>query len=198
MSGVAAPQRRLSYLLAGWGSVGAAYAFGAQYAGAAIPVPVLALDAAVGDLPGAIWLYLSFFLFIPYAFACAPAARLPWLMLAMQGCALVAGIAFALWPTTAGSVPAHAAPMLRWLASMDSPANCLPSLHGALSLLCAWALLQPARPLHSVLMLAWAGLICWSAVALRRHLVLDLGAGVALGVLCGAALLPARQWRGAW
>jgi len=194
----ASAPRRLLYLLAGWGSVGTAYTFGAQYAAGARPVPELALDAAFGHLPGAIWVYLSFFLFIPYAYARAPAARLPWLMLAMQGCAVVAAIAFALWPTTAGSVPAHATPMLRWLASMDSPANCLPSLHGALSLLCAWALLQDERPLHSALMLAWAGLICWSAIALRRHLVFDLGAGIVLGALCGAALLPARRWRPSW
>jgi len=193
-----APLRRLLYLVTGWGSVGAAYAFGTRYAGHAAVLPTLALDGAIGHHPAAIYCYLSFFLFVPFAYGQAPAVRLPWLTLAMQGCALVAAITFALWPTTAAPLPSGAPPLAHWLAGMDTPANCMPSLHGALSVLCAWALLHGRRPFQSALATAWALLICWSAVALRRHLVVDLTAGMFLGVLCGAALLPARRWRRSW
>lgn len=188
--------RRVLYMAGGWGGVGIAYAFGCGFAGQAVAVPAVALDRALAFHPAAIWVYLSFFAFVPYAYLRAPDKRLPWLALAMQVCAIVSAVAYAWCPTTTSmTVGASVAPPLAWLVQFDTPANCLPSLHAALAVLCAAALYDGRKPGASAGAIAWAVAICWSALALRRHMVIDLGAGMVLGAACGIALLPTRQWR---
>ena len=189
-------RRRLGYLMTGWGSVGLAYAIGWHFTARAVTIPVLALDRAIPFRPEAIGIYLSFFLFVPWTFLAVRARRLPWLMLSMQMSAVAAGFAFMLCPTTVGVPPAGASEALTRLAAFDTHVNCLPSLHGALSVLCAMALLDARRPVLAIVSLAWAALICWSTLALRRHLALDLGAGMLLGMVSGTVLMPRhhREW----
>jgi membrane-associated phospholipid phosphatase len=179
---------RLGMMAAGWGAVGLCYSIGRFAPGTAHVLHESALDRLVPFDASMIWLYLSFFLFVPVAYLCALPERLGPLTRAMQCAAVLAGITFVAWPTTLvyPLVPAAAtgAAALGALIDVDSTRNCLPSLHGALTLLCMIAMWRRARPWRTGLMCIWGLAIMWSVVAARRHLIVDLGAGLMLGVLC--------------
>lgn len=183
--------RRAWYGLLGWGCVGLVYFSTGLAGGPAVLIPETAIDRAIGYQRGAIWLYLSFFILIPYTYLHAAPGRVRWLARSMQLSALAAGISFVLYPTTLAYPPAGGgegagAAMLALLLAGDSPRNCLPSLHGSLTLLCVWALIERGRPGRSLLAVAAGLAIAWSVIALRRHLWIDLSAGMASGLLCGA------------
>ncbi|WKB53562.1 phosphatase PAP2 family protein [Eleftheria terrae] len=188
---------RLRHLLFGWGSVGVAYSLGGLLQRPATLLTESALDRLLPFDPAGVWCYLSFFLLVPLGYLACPAARLPWLTRAMQCCALASGLAFIAWPTTLAypALPAAggwSTTLLQWLAAADTAQNCLPSLHGALTVLAAWALLQwRERPLRSLLVVLWAAAIAYSIVQARRHLSIDLGAGVVLGLAAGRLCRPA-------
>jgi hypothetical protein len=182
---------RLKHMLLGWGCVGLVYFSTGHLEGRAVALPETALDRMIAYNPGAIWLYMSFFVLIPYTYLAGPAARVAWLARSMQLCAVLAGVAFVLYPTTlqyprAGQIEGAGGQVLALLLAQDSPRNCLPSLHGGLTLLCVWALLERARPLRSACAIALGVAICYSIIALRRHVALDLAAGLAAGLACGA------------
>ena len=187
--------RRLLYLLAGWGSVGLVY-FSSDWLqgqGTLLPhiLPETFIDRAIAYSDAAIWLYLSFFILIPCTYLVASPARVRWLARAMAVSALICGVVFLLYPTTLAYPPvgdgtAWSTQVLRMLQAADSTQNCLPSLHGALTLLCAWALLERGRLLRSVLAVLLTLGICYAIIALRRHVSIDLGAGLLVGLASGA------------
>jgi len=186
---VASVRARFWQMLAGWGAVGAAYTIAGLFQGSGVVLPETALDRMIPFNPVGIWLYLSFFLLVPYAYFTVDAARLQWLRRAMQLCAVLCGLVFLLWPTTL-QYPAPAGAgisgtALRLLLAVDSSQNCLPSLHAALTLLCAWALLDTGKALRSWLVALWGVGICFAIIQLRRHTSLDLAAGLAAGIVCG-------------
>ena len=183
---------RLRQMLLGWGCVGLIYFPTGLQQGPAFTLSESALDRLIAYNPGAVWPYLSFFVLIPYAYLAAPPGRVRQLARAMQLCALTAGIVFVLFPTTLVYPPVAAgegagAWLLARLLVSDSTRNCLPSLHAALTALCVWALCARARPLRSAAVLVLGVAICYSVIALRRHLAIDLAAGL-LCALAGAML----------
>lgn len=186
---------RLRHMALGWCSVGLVYGICGALQGVGTVVPETALDRAIPFSTSGIWLYVSFFALIPLAYLLADMSRLPWLERAMQMSALVSGAVFMLWPTTLHYPPLTDASLpgsvQRMLIAMDSSQNCLPSLHGALTLLSVWALVNSRRPIRTMLAAAWGLGILYATIQTRRHVALDLSAGVAVGVLCGAAV---RLW----
>lgn len=181
---------RLLHLLAGWGSVGLVYFSSDLLQGQGVLLPETALDRAIPYSDSAIWLYLSFFILIPYAYLAADAARVRWLARAMALSAVLCGVVFLLYPTTLAYPPvgegnAWSTQALRMLQSFDSTQNCLPSLHGALTLLCVWALCDKRQPLRSALALVLGVAICYAIIALRRHVSIDLAAGLFVGIAGG-------------
>ena len=188
--------KRLFYLLAGWGSVGLVYFSSDLLQGQGMVLPETFVDRAIAYSDAAIWLYLSFFILIPYTYLVATPPRVRWLARAMAISALMCGLVFLLYPTTLAYPPVGdgmgwSTQMLRLLQTMDSTQNCLPSLHGALTLLCAWALLARDKPLRSVLAVLLTLGICYAIIALRRHVSIDLGVGLLVG-LAGGALAKMR------
>jgi membrane-associated phospholipid phosphatase len=180
---------RLRHMILGWGVVGLVYAFTSAFQGHGATLAETALDRMIAFNPAGIWVYLSFFILIPYTFITAQPYKLLWLRSSMQTCAVVCGLIFVIYPTTllypAITGDGMSQSMLRFLASSDSSQNCLPSLHGALTLLCAWALLDGKRKLHSGLAVLWAMGIFISIIQLRRHVSIDLAAGITVGLACG-------------
>lgn len=188
----ARPLERTTLLLLGWGCIGAAYLAGAWSAGRTYTVPVVRGDLGVDCHPWAIWAYASFFVLVPFTFAVIPIGLARWLCKCFIGCALLAAIVYSIAPTTIALPPAApgtglGATLQRTLVAWDTPRNCLPSLHGALTALCAATLQHRGRPLRSVTALAWAALIFWGVLALRRHGLVDLGAGVLLAAVVARA-----------
>lgn len=188
--------KRLLYLLAGWGSVGLVYFSSDLLQGQGVILPETVIDRAIAYSDAAIWLYLSFFILIPYTYLVVSPARVRWLARAMAVSALVCGVVFLLYPTTLAYPPVGdgmgwSTQVLRMLQTMDSTQNCLPSLHGALTLLCAWVLFERERPIRSALAVLLTLGICYAIIALRRHVSIDLGAGLLVG-LAGGALAKMR------
>jgi membrane-associated phospholipid phosphatase len=190
---------RFGQMLAGWGAVGVVYTVAGLFQGTGAVLPETALDRLIPFNPAGIWLYLSFFVLVPYAYFTVDADRLHWLRRAMQLCALVCGLVFFLWPTTL-HYPAVASggissATLRLLSAADSSQNCLPSLHAALTLLCVWALFDVRAARRSWLVLLWGAGICFAIVQLRRHTSIDLAAGLAVAVICGRICMHRPTWR---
>lgn len=180
---------RLGHMLLGWGSVGVVYTLSDRWQGAGRVMQPGAIDRMIPFSADAIWLYLSFFLLIPCAYLFCRPEKLNWLTRAMILTALVCGLVYLLWPTTM-AYPVDggsgiSSRLLAALAAADSPQNCLPSLHMALSLLAVLALYQPEQRWRSGLLILWAALIALSILQLRRHLFIDLVSGAAVALACG-------------
>jgi len=179
---------RIGMMLAGWGTVGLCYSAGRLTPRVPYVLREGMLDQLVPFNASAIWLYLSFFLLVPAAYLIAVPERLKPLARSMQLSAAVAGIVFVVWPTTLvyPAIPSGTMSgiVLDALATSDSSYNCLPSLHGALTLQCVVALWQQDRPWRSAIVLVWGLAVMWSVVAARRHLSIDLSAGMMLGAVC--------------
>ncbi len=180
---------RLRCMLLGWASVGCAYTFGSFWQGSVATLPETVVDHWISFNPIGIWLYCSFFLLVPAAYLLTETEKLLWLQRAMQLCAGGAGIIFLWCPTTISypSIPESGvhSEALRFFIRFDTSNNCLPSLHGALTVLSAWALCNRRQQWRSGIYLAWALAILYAVIQLRRHLFIDLSAGVALGLFSG-------------
>lgn len=182
---------RLKQLLLGWGCVGLIYNTADRWQAPGSlqePGPV---DGLIPFDPAGIWLYLSFFLLVPLAYFTCPANRLVWLRSTFQGAALAAGAVFLAWPTTLSypAIPAEtlSSVLLAGLTRVDSAQNCFPSLHMALTVLAIQALHDRQRPLKNAALWLWGLGIAFSIIQLRRHLFIDLAAGVGLGLAIGWA-----------
>lgn len=190
--------QRLQYMVLGWGAVGAAYFSTGYLPRAAVPIAESFIDPLIPFSTAGVWLYLSFFALIPFTYLSIRIQSARWLMHAMQISALICGVVFIAYPTTL--LTAYAAPAsdsslstLAWraLAWVDTARNCLPSLHAALTLLCSWALIDwRQHPWRSILAIVLGLGILYSIVQLRRHLAVDLGAGLVVGIASG---ILARQ-----
>lgn len=193
------PAWRLWQMALGWGCVGFVYTFAGCFSPllgrSVVLLPASALDRLIPFLPVAVWWYLSFFLFIPWAYLAAPTARVTWLRRAMQLCALVCGAVFMAWPTVMPLQPAAhggvSAQLLAWVRLADTSHNSLPSLHGALTVLTMLALIDTGSARRSVLAIVWAGFIAASVVLVRQHILIDLLTGMAVGATAG--LVVARR-----
>ncbi|MBC8951406.1 phosphatase PAP2 family protein [Xenorhabdus sp. PB62.4] len=184
---------RLLCCLLGWGMVGGVYQLTASYQmkgyDQATILPLSVIDQWIAFSSNGVWLYLSFFLLIPLAYLFCPLSRVRWLMFAMQGCALFSGLIYLLYPTTldypliVGDKIADR--VLAYLITIDSAQNCLPSLHASLTVLSVYVLWQKEQKVRRLLWLMWGVLIVFSIIQLRRHLFIDLMAGVLTAVIVG-------------
>ncbi|MBI6549146.1 phosphatase PAP2 family protein [Xenorhabdus lircayensis] len=186
---------RLLCCLLGWGLVGIVYQFTTNYYltttyhAQVTVLPLSAIDEWIAFSSNGIWLYLSFFLLIPLAYLFCPLSRVRWFMLAMQGCALFSGLIYLLYPTTLDYPPIMgdkiADRLLHHLVAIDSAQNCLPSLHASLTALSVYALWQGKKKVCRLLWLTWGVLIGFSIIQLRRHLFIDLVAGILTAIVIG-------------
>ncbi|WP_018605198.1 phosphatase PAP2 family protein [Uliginosibacterium gangwonense] len=151
-------------------------------------VPPVMLDEWIGFSPHAIWGYMSFFVLIGWTFLRVPAAVARCLTWLIPATSAFAAIFFWLYPTRIGvAQPCGMENLSAWachvLQSTDTPYNCLPSLHAAISVLCVGALWSAVGRYARMVYLVWAVWICWSAIALRQHLSADILAGAVLGAV---------------
>ena len=160
--------------------------------------PVVQLEAtwvetAIGFRPGWIWVYVSLYLFMPIGpLLLSERGQLIRYAWGMSGIAAAACLVFIVIPTaTARPAEAPDAPGLyRLIVTLDPVTNSVPSLH------CAFAaysvgvarIATPRRWRFGLWL--WFTLICFSTLATRQHMLLDVVTGVALG---GVAYL--MVWR---
>jgi len=191
--------RQLGYEHLVWAAL-VGQAFFAGYLG--IPrllgdAPGLSLALPLEDrIPYAGWAALPYTL--GYPFALAPALFFPELPLFRRGAlALLAlmGVCFACFlilpvrcvpPPVAGGLDALLLPRLPWL--QDGGWNAFPSLHVATATLALGSLLRVSRPVSALALLLWLA-IAASTLLLKRHYLLDVVAGAALGALAHVVLV---------
>ncbi|MGL4768497.1 MAG: phosphatase PAP2 family protein [Formosimonas sp.] len=188
---------RLRHLIISWAVVGLLYSLAQLTPLTPTLLSETRWDAAIAFNPNAIGWYLSFFVLIPTAFALIRADFLPILSRAMQWAGLIAAVIFVCYPTRVTTPMAHVgwgAIGLEWLKQYDTSQNCLPSLHAALTVIAAWGISHNTHSRRGILALAgwiWAGLIACSIMQVRRHLLLDVSAGLVLG---GVALCLSHRF----
>lgn len=179
---------RLWNMLIGWGSVGLVYSLTSSKdpSTAHLLVPG-AIDRWFDFDPGAIWLYMSFFLLVPLGFLAAPLNRVRWLARSFVLAALIAGIVFLLFPTTMTfpevTQQGLSSDALRLLIAYDSMHNCLPSLHVTLTVLSVMVLWQRDYLWSSLIITFWGLAITISILQLYRHQFVDLAAGLAVALV---------------
>ncbi|MBP6553264.1 MAG: phosphatase PAP2 family protein [Vitreoscilla sp.] len=184
-------------LFCAWAFVGACYTLASLWPSSA---PWVIQPSFVDDAIGfqALWLpvYVSFFVFIPYGFFTLPHSVLPVLRTAFQACGVLSALVFIAFPTTlvypniSTAIPSMGA-WWAWWHQMDTPQNCLPSLHASLTTMVWLAVLRSPQAAckQRILMTVWYGLILFSILACKRHFALDVAAGMVLGGICFALSL---------
>jgi membrane-associated phospholipid phosphatase len=153
-------------------------------------MPLTAIDAWIELRPGALWLYLSLWVYVPLA-AGMSADRTVLLRHALvaTGCAVIGLALFYFWPT---AVPVSLAdwskyPLLAPLKSTDAAGNACPSLHVAFAIVAAVALENALREVAAPrglrgLNVLWCVGILYSTIAIRQHVFVDVVGGTALGI----------------
>ncbi|MBP6563340.1 MAG: phosphatase PAP2 family protein [Neisseriaceae bacterium] len=180
-------RQRAWLLLTAWGFVGLCYTLGATLAGDSVRVYQTWVDDAVPFRVESLWVYLSFFVLVPYAFFSSRATLLRPLRRSMMYAAVAVLAAYLLWPSTM-VYPVVAGDTLTerlwlWLHQWDTQSNCLPSLHVILALLCGLALGRSHHGWRRVLTWLWVVLVVVSVLLLKRHVWMDVWTGVALALL---------------
>lgn len=180
---------RLIQMLLGWGTVGLVYKTTSLIQGPGYVIAPSFIDEMILFSPAAVWLYLSFFLLVPLAWLICPLPQARWLRQAIQLTAVLCGVVYLIWPTTMvypenppGTVHSR---LLDILIAVDTPQNCLPSLHMAITLLAIWAVAARGNFLITLLLGLWGAAITFSILQLERHLFIDLVAGAVLATLVG-------------
>lgn len=106
---------------------------------------------------------------------------------------LVAAVVFVLLPGRLGYAPQPAeglfAPLLRFVAMVDTPHNTLPSLHVACAVLIYRACGEAAAPAVALGYWAWLGLTVASTVLVHQHHLADVASAIALAAVI-RRLLP--------
>jgi membrane-associated phospholipid phosphatase len=156
-----------------------------------VTLPVTALDTAIPFVPHTVWIYISEYWAIVLLFALSRdlvnANRFAYAFAALQ---VVCASMFMLWPTTypraqfplPPDLDAPTRSVLAFLRSIDTPANCCPSLHVAS--ICLPALFF-RREHRSTWPLLWAGVtaIVVSTLTTKQHYVVDVIGGVIVAVV---------------
>lgn len=192
---------RLLCCLIGWGTVGIIYSYTGQASQTATILTPSFIDNLFSFSVNSIWLYLSFFIFIPLGYLLCQTENMRPLMVAMQLCALISGCVYLLFPTTMVYTNfadvSLASRTLSALINIDSPQNLLPSLHVSLTLVVLVALWSKQHKYRTAFYLLWAIAICLSVLMLKRHLFIDVvtGAITAFSALWIVHIARHRLWR---
>lgn len=163
-------------------------------------MPVIWLDRLIGFEPLALPLYLSLWLYVgglPAFFSTRTELYRYGLSMALM-CAFGLLI-FYVWPTgiPVPDIDWTQYPDMGFLKNLDASGNACPSLHVATAFVSAvWfhhLLRRFGAPLW-IFMLSWSWCIgiIYSTLAIRQHVVIDVGAGLLLGGLAAWLSLPYR------
>ncbi len=186
---------RLWWMFLGWGMVGIVYAGTHYLQDAGRLVPELWPDRAIVYDQRAIWVYLSFFILIPLSYLRCGITQVRPLAAQMQWSALVCGVVYLLYPTTLAYPPVYTGALhghaMSMLVSVDSAQNCFPSLHALLSVLAVHALWHKQAAPVRFLYATWLLCILVSILLLKRHLFID----VAAGVIIASAVIAVSRYR---
>lgn len=156
-------------------------------------LPMTALDHAIPFVPWTVWLYgtitwTSLLAWLTVRERADAARLMSAIAIASAACAVV----FIVWPTTfprdlyplPAGLDARTMAELAELRDDDSPSNCFPSLHVALAwgIALTWATWLRPKALRALPVL-WALVVSVTTITTKQHYVIDVPAGMAVGLL---------------
>jgi fatty acid desaturase/membrane-associated phospholipid phosphatase len=153
------------------------------------------IDRVIPFVPFAAWIYISLYvqLALPFLFA-ADAAHLRRMIFGLAWISGVSHLLFLFWPTAVPKFSSAASSLpLRLVQYADTHGNALPSLHASLAVFCALnsAAVLKSRRLRIALWI-WTILILASTLLIKRHEIVDIVTGAALGAFTYWALFRER------
>lgn len=179
-------KNRLTKLCIGWLTAGIIYVLSGFIIKAVWIVPETYIDTLIPFDPAGIWLYLAFYIYIPYVFLVADAARVNPMALAFVMSAVISGIVFMIIPSSIVypkiQGDAYSTQILHVVMQTDTPQNCLPSLHGSLLTICTIAVWDKGKRIRNVACLLMTLSMYYAIIQVRRHVFIDLVAGIGTGV----------------
>src|SRR2546428_10309793 len=145
-------------------------------------------DRLIPFIDWTIWVYASQYLLLYCCFLGVNSSRaVSRLIYAISLASLLAFCVFLIYPTefprNVAEKEGAAAFAFSSLYSIDSAANCFPSLHVALAWLSALSLRDERRKVGALAMV-WAALISISTLTTKQHYFVDLVGGGVLALLC--------------
>jgi membrane-associated phospholipid phosphatase len=145
-------------------------------------------DRLIPFIDWTIWVYASQFLLLYGCFLGVNSARtVSRLVYAISLASLLAFCVFLIYPTefprSLEAKEGSTTFAFRFLYSIDSAANCFPSLHVALAWLSALSLRDERRK-AGALAIVWSTLISVSTLTTKQHYFADLVGGGGLALLC--------------
>ena len=171
----------------------------------AMPMPLTAVDEWIAFQPWAFWAYVSLWVYVGIPAGLSRDLRSLIRHGAWAAALCLVGLAcFYVWPTAVPAAgmavgsAAHAG--FAVLQGLDAPGNACPSLHVATALFsAAWIhrLLFELRAARwaFVLNVVWAGLIVYSTLAIKQHVLLDVVGGTLLAAaFAGLSLRLSPPW----
>ena len=164
-------------------------------------MPLTALDRLIGFQPLALPMYLSIWVYVSLPPALLATRRDLKAYAKDIGLTCLAGLlVFYFWPSTVpvGDIDWALSPTVGLLKNLDAAGNACPSLHVATTAFsCLWLgdiLRRIGAPRWvSVLSWGWFVGISYSTLATRQHVVIDVLAGLALGLAAGWLSLRIRR-----
>ena len=149
-------------------------------------IPLLPVDELISFTPSLVWLYLGLFPLMWLAVLVQPSARQAGqVVLSMLFCAICASVIFALWPTvfSRADLPLQVNELgMNLLHFLDTERNAMPSLHGCYTLLSAYWIWRARGAMGGMLAIVAALSICYATIAVGQHGIIDLSAGMSLGI----------------
>ncbi len=166
----------------------------------------LPIDVTVPVVPVAVWVYLSWYA-APLVIFWAELRQFRGMIAAVLLAFLACSAGWLLVPAAierpqlapSAALSLHA---LHSLYQIDPPTNLFPSFHAALAAIIARTPIGP--PVMRWITRGWMVAICFACVLTKQHYVLDVAAGIIVGVGAAASIdrcipaVTARLRRGSW
>lgn len=149
------------------------------------------IDRLVPFLPGSVWIYMSEnVLYLAIYFIAKKRENLNRYLYALFATYIVANFIFYQWPVAFPReqfpLPTDINPwtygLFAWLRTVDTPQNCLPSLHVASTYLTCFLFLEEQRKYFLPFFL-WGTAIAISTMTTKQHYFVDVVAGAGLSIL---------------
>lgn len=171
----------------------------------AVVLTASTMDDKIGFWAPAILIYVSHFAIVAVT-AWMIQDKKKWLFwyTSIAIASLSAFVVFAIWPTTIQRdqtlillIGSRWLSFYEWLYRFDPAANCSPSLHVALSTICAFSIWSEKRKLIGSIWLIWSLGIATSTLLTKQHYAIDVVFGwlLALGALLVTSLILASKQR---
>ena len=178
---------RLIYLFFSWIPAGLIYIAGSFVRGNMWIIPESSVEQLIPFSPHGIWLYLFFYIYIPYTFLTVKEGNIKRMSFAFIGSVCISGIFFIFLPSSIVfpdfELNGISAYFLSFVSENDTPQNCFPSIHASLITVCTlanWDKTNKARSYGCILLTI---MMYYSIIQLRRHICIDVSAGIILALL---------------